>query len=292
LSALRFERPVTIDEAVHLLQQYGEDARPIAGGTALSLLMKQRLVQPEALISLAGIPELHRIQVDPDGLSIGAMTAQSIAERLPDHDRLPTVPALLRECYAMVATRRIRNQATVGGGLSHGDPAQDPPAMLLALDALVRIAGPDGSRVVPLDEFFVDYYETALAPGELLTEVVVPRQPAGTAGVYLKFLPRTVDDYATIGVAARLRLEEGAMRDVRVALIAAGSTPLRAKPVEALLEGQTLRHGLLHEAADLAMESVDPLDDVRGSAGYKREMAGVFVRRAIEAAVLRATDAA
>ncbi|GIW08437.1 MAG: carbon monoxide dehydrogenase [Dehalococcoidia bacterium] len=278
-------RPRSIEEAVAQLATYGEDGRPLAGGTALALLVKQRLVQPTALVSLAEIPELVGVRREADGLHIGAMTRHAAIERLAGEDG---VPALLVETYRRVATRRIRNQATVGGGLAHGDPAQDPPAALLALDAIARVVGPAGERTIPLDQFFVDYYETALRPGEILTEVIVPPQPARSAGVYLKFLPRTVDDYATIAVAVRLSLAGRTLADVRVALIAAGSIPMRARAVEQLLEGEVPRHGLLHEAGDLAKSIVDPLDDVRGSADYKREMAAVFVHRAIEAAVERA----
>ncbi|MFN8532134.1 MAG: xanthine dehydrogenase family protein subunit M [Dehalococcoidia bacterium] len=278
-------RPETIAEAVELLDREGEDARPIAGGSALALLIKQRLVQPPVLVSLANIIELQSVRREADGLHIGAMTSHAAIEKLAGADG---VPDLLTEGYRRVATRRIRNQATVGGGLAHGDPAQDPPAALLALDAAVRIVGPAGERTVPVDQFFVDYYETILQPGEIVTELIVPPQPTGAAGVYLKFLPRTADDYATVAVAVRARLDDGSLRDVRVAFVAAGPTPIRARAVEALLEGQTPRHGLLHEAGDLAASLVDPLDDVRGSAAYKREMAGVFLRRAVEAVAARA----
>ena len=278
-------RPQTIDEAVALLAEYGEDARPLAGGTALALLLKQRLVQPAALVSLAGIPALKGIRVEADGLHIGAMTHHAAIERLAG---VEGVSPLLVETYRHVATRRIRNQATVGGGLAHGDPAQDPPAALLALDALVRIVGPAGERTIPVEALFVDYYETDLQPGEILTEVIVPPQPIGSAGAYLKFLPRTVDDYATVAVAVRLSLVGRELANVRVAFIAAGSTPIRAQAVEELLNGAVPQPGVLHEAGELAKTVVDPLDDLRGSAAYKREMAAVFLQRAVEAALERA----
>ncbi|MCS6801662.1 MAG: xanthine dehydrogenase family protein subunit M [Chloroflexota bacterium] len=278
-------RPHTVEEAVALLAQYGEEARPLAGGTALALLVKQRLVHPTALISLAAIPELRGVRREADGLHLGAMTPHAEVERL---DGAAGVPPLLVETYRRVATRRIRNQATVGGGLAHGDPAQDPPAALLALDALVRLVGPAGERVLPVEAFFVDYYQTALQPGELLTEVIIPPQPERAAGVYLKFLPRTVDDYATVAVAVRLSLAGRELTDVRIAFVAAGPTPIRARAIEAMLDGEVPRPGLLREAGERAKTIVDPLDDVRGSAAYKREMAAVFLRRALESAVERA----
>lgn len=278
-------RPQTVDEAVAQLAALGEDARPLAGGAALALLVKQRLVQPTALVSLAGIPALRGIRREADGLHIGAMTSQAAIERLAGMDG---VPPLLVATYRRVATRRIRNQATVGGGLAHGDPAQDPPAALIALDARVRLVGPAGERIIPVEQLFVDYYQTAIQPGELLTDVILPPQPAGSVGVYLKFTPRTVDDYATVAVAVRLSLAGREVTNVRVAFVAAGPTPIRARAVEAMLEGEVPRAGLLHEAGHRAMEVVDPLDDVRGSAAYKREMAAVILQRAVEAAVAEA----
>ncbi|MCS7001817.1 MAG: FAD binding domain-containing protein, partial [Dehalococcoidia bacterium] len=218
-------------------------------------------------------------------IAIGAMVTHRQLERSPLAQT--AIPGVV-EAYRAVATPRIRNQATVGGGLAHGDPAQDPPAALLAMDAAARVVGPSGERVIALTDFWRDYYETALAPGEILTRVVVPKQPPGSGVVYLKFTPRTVDDYATVGVAARVRLDAGVIRDARVAFTAAGATPFRATAIEAAIEGHAPTHELFHEAADLAHDLVDPLDDVRGSAAYKRKMAVVFTRRALEAAVARA----
>ena len=278
-------RPHQLEEALALLEQYGEEARPVAGGSALALLLKQRLVQPRALISLAGLAELRGIRQEPDGLHLGALTTHAEVERLAG---TAGVPPLLVETYRRVATRRVRNQATVGGGLAHADPAQDPPAALLALEARVRLVGPRGERIVPLDQFFVDYYETVLQPGELIREVIVPPQPSGSAGAYVKFLSRSVDDYATVAVAVQLGLEGRVLTGVRVAFIAAGPTPRRAREVEALLEGEVPRVGLLQEAGQLASQVVEPLDDSRGSAAYKREMAGVMLERAVRLAVERA----
>ena len=278
-------RPHQLEEALALLEQYGEEARPVAGGSALALLLKQRLVQPRALIGLAGLTELRGIRQEPDGLHLGALTTHAEVERLAG---AAGVPPLLVETYRRVATRRVRNQATVGGGLAHADPAQDPPAALLALEARVRLVGPRGERIVPLDQFFVDYYETVLQPGELIREVIVPPQPSGSAGAYVKFLSRSVDDYATVAVAVQLGLEGRVLTGVRVAFIAAGPTPRRAREVEALLEGEVPRVGLLQEAGQLASQVVEPLDDSRGSAAYKREMAGVMLERAVRLAVERA----
>jgi aerobic carbon-monoxide dehydrogenase medium subunit len=194
---------------------------------------------------------------------------------------------VLAETYHHVATIRVRNRATVGGGLAHADPNQDPPPTLIALGATVKATSPNGSRVIPLDEFFTGYYETVLNPDEIITEMVVPKMAANTGAAYLKFLPRTADDYATVSAAAVLTLDKSkkTISDVRIALGSVGSTPIRATAAEAILRGQPLKAEAFAEAAEKAKEAVDPVSDFRGSAGYKKEMAGVFVRRALEKAL-------
>jgi carbon-monoxide dehydrogenase medium subunit len=272
-------QPGTLADALALLDEHGFDARPLAGGTALVLLMRQSLALPEHLVNLAGIEDLRGIRLEEDGLHIGALTSFRELESSPVARNFAP---LLTEVYSQVATIRIRTAATVGGGLAHADPAQDPPAALLALDARVEVASTAGTRTLPVEELFVDYYDSALEPGELVTEVVVPPPPAGARGTYLKFLPRTEDDYATVAAAALGRIEDGACRDVRVALIAAGPTPLRAHAVEDALEGQPATVSSIRRAAEAVAEEVDPLDDGRGSAEYKRDMAVVYTRRALE----------
>jgi carbon-monoxide dehydrogenase medium subunit len=177
--------------------------------------------------------------------------------------------------------------ATVGGGLAHADPNQDPPPSLIALGATVKATSANGSRTIPLDEFFKDYYETVLGPDEIITEVMVPKLAANTGGAYIKFLPRTADDYATVSAAAVLTLDKAKknIADVRIALGSVGVTPIRATAAEALLRGQPLKAEAFAEAGEKAKEAVDPISDFRGSAAYKRDMAGVFVRRALEKAL-------
>ena len=281
-----FVYPTTVAEAVSALAEHGDTARPLAGGTALSVLMKQRLVSPDVLVSLDRIPELVGITVDGETLRIGAMTSQRTVER---SEIVQGLVPVLAEAYKRVATVRLRNQATVGGGLAHADPAQDPPATLLVLDARVVLAGPKGERELPLTKFFRDYYETALRDGEILKEVIIPLPKPGSGAAYLPFLPRTVEDYATIGVAASVRLENGLLTDVRVAFIGAATTALRGEAIEEALEGQPV--SAIAEAAKLALDIVDPMDDLRGSSDYKREMAVVFAKRALEAAAKRAGGA-
>jgi aerobic carbon-monoxide dehydrogenase medium subunit len=186
-----------------------------------------------------------------------------------------------------VATLRVRNMATVGGGLAHADPNQDPPPSLIALGATVKATSANGSRVIPLDEFFKDYYETVLNPDEIITEVTVPKIAPNTGAAYIKFLPRTADDYATVSAAAVVTLDKTkkTIADVRIALGSVGVTPIRATAAEAVLRGQPLKADGFAEAGEKAKEAVDPVSDFRGSAAYKKDMAAVFVRRALEKAL-------
>lgn len=274
--------PTTLDEALDLLERHGDDARPIAGGTALTLLMQQRLVLPGHLVSLGHIPELARTEAANGTLRIGAgVTHRSLEKNADVRSAWP----LLSETYHRVATVRIRNVATVGGGLAHADPNQDPPAAMIALGARVGVASKRGQREIPADELFAGYYETVLEPGEIITHVLVPRAARPLKTAYLKFLPRTADDYPTVGVAAALDVVDGRCQDVRIGISAAGPTPIRARAAEDVLRGQTLSPELLRAAAATVPPITDPISDHRGSANYKRRMAEVFTRRALERAL-------
>ena len=270
-------------EAFELLDRYGNDARVIAGGTALVLQMKQRLAQPEHVIGLRRIPGLSEIRREADGqVLIGSMTTHRQIETDPLlKERLPLLPSTFRQA----STPRIRSMATLGGGLAHGDPNQDPPPALIALGAQAVISSSTGERLLPVEDLFIDYFETDLRPGEIMTEVIIPPLPSGTGGVYLKFLPKTVDDYATVSVAALVTKGEGnTCQDVRIVLGAVGVTPVRATDAEAVLRGKTLDEKNIQACGEAVSDAVDPLDDFRGSASYKRDMAEVFTRRAVQQA--------
>lgn len=276
-----FHSPTHLPEALELLETYGESARPMAGGTALVNFLKQGLLTTEHLVSLERIDGLSEIRLEPDGIHIGALvrhreveTSSIVRQHAP----------LLADVYARVATVRVRNMATVGGGLAHADPAQDPPLGLLVLGARVRLANREGGRIIPVSELFTDYYETVIEPTELLVEVIVPVQPQGARAAYLKFLPRTQDDYATVAVAVLAEIDNGVCRQLHVALGAVGPTPLAALSVQQMLAGQRPVPALIREAAATVREAVDPLSDSRGPADYKRDMAVVFTRRALELA--------
>jgi carbon-monoxide dehydrogenase medium subunit len=279
-----YRTPKNLKEVHATLQEFGPDAKLIAGGTALVIMMKQRLVRPSCVVSLRSVRGLNGIELKDGGVSIGGLaTHREVESSSLLRRRLP----MLTETYHHVATIRVRNMATVGGGLAHADPNQDPPPALIALGATVKATSASGSRVLPLDGFFTDYYETVLNPDEIITELFVPRLPANTGAAYLKFLPRTADDYATVSAAAVLTLDKSLknISDVRIALGSVGTTPIRASAAEDVLRGQPLKAEAFAEAGEKAKEAVDPISDFRGSAGYKKEMAAVFVRRALERAL-------
>jgi carbon-monoxide dehydrogenase medium subunit len=281
VNSFDYHAPTSLAETFELLNTYGEDAHIMAGGTALVLLMQQGLLQPGHVVGLQKVADLQGIRrLNDGGLQIHAMATHRQAEKSPD---VQAYCAALVENFSHVATIRIRNQGTVGGNLAHADPAQDPPPILIALGGEAVIASRDAERRMPLDEFFVDYFETALQPGEVLVSIDLPPLASGTRVTYKKFLPRTQDDYATVSVAAALRVGgDSTCEDVRVALGAAATTPVHARTVENALRGQRLDAQMIKDAAALVRDEVDPLDDLRGSAAYKREMARVWTQRALQ----------
>jgi carbon-monoxide dehydrogenase medium subunit len=244
-------------------------------------MMQQGLVQPSKVVGLGQIKELRGIKRTANGgLEVGAMTTHRQLETSPEAF---AYAAALPQSLGVIATIRVRNQATLGGNLVHADPAQDPPPVLIALDSLVDVVSAGGgARTIPMEEFFTDFFETALGESELVRSVKIPPMPAGSRLAYKKFLPRTEDDYATVSVAVRLGVDpDGTCKDIRIGLGALAVTPLRAKAVEKALLGQKLTEKSIKEAAALVRDEVDPLDDVRGSAKYKREMARVWTERTI-----------
>lgn len=282
--SFEYREPESLDEALQLLAAEGDEARPIAGGTALINLMKQRLVQPAYLVSLRRIPGMGVIRRNGD-LHLGALaTHRAVETSAAVAAHAPVLPLMMHQ----VASVRVRNIATIGGALAHADPNQDAPPVLIALDARVATQSSAGRREIPIDQFFSGYYETVLDPGEVITDVIVPAQPAGSGAAFLKFLPQTQDDYATVSAAARLTVQGGRITDARVAAGSAGPTPLRLGRVEAALAGRAAEAATLRDAAELAREEADPNTDFRGSAAYKRQMAAVFVRRALEQALAHA----
>jgi len=277
---IRFDyfEPQSIAAACGLLDEHGEDARLIAGGTALLIMMRMKLLNPRVVVSLAKLPNFEAIRFDPkNGLGIGAGARHRDIEL---HAAVREHYPLLHETFRKVAQPRIRNMATLGGNLCQGDPLTDPGASLIVLDATVVLASSKGERAVPLDQFFLDYYQTAAEPGEILTEIRVPPPVEHLRWAHIKFLPRSQEDFATVGVALALRAADGRCDDIRLALNSVGPTILRAKKAEAILRGQKIGDKLIGDMAEAAAAESDPIDDNRGSPEYKREMVKVLVRRA------------
>ncbi|HEY8757393.1 MAG TPA: FAD binding domain-containing protein [Candidatus Limnocylindria bacterium] len=273
--------PETLDEALALLAGDPEDTLLMAGGTALVILMKQELIRPARVIGLRRIAQLREVGATDGGIALGALATHGALSRAP---AVRAHAAALAATFAAVATVRIREQATLGGNLAHADPAQDPPVTLLALDGVAVTRSKAGSRRVPLDALFVDVFETSLEPDELLLRVELPRLPSGARATYQKFLPGTLDDYATVSVAAVVASgPDGICTHARIALGAAGPIPLRARDAERSLMGRRLDDAAIRDAAALAAAATDPIDDLRGSAEYKRTMAVVWTERALRA---------
>jgi aerobic carbon-monoxide dehydrogenase medium subunit len=273
--------PRTVEEAAALRAEHGDDAKLLAGGTALVLMLRNRLVAPRYLISLNTVEGLRDVAYTPgEGLRLGALATIAQAERAPAvRGRYPA----LADTYHQVANIRVRWAATVGGNLTEADYASDPPAMLIALDARVRAVGPRGAREIALGEFFTDFYETALEPDEVLTEIVVPEPPPGTRAAYLKFQTRSSEDRPCIGIATTLRLSEaGTCDDLRVVVGAVAGTPQRLPEAEALARGERPSAELFHAIGEAYAQAIDPIDDIRAAAWYRQRMIGVLVARALE----------
>jgi len=279
----RFElhEPETFDELFALAWRYGEEARYLAGGTALVLLMRAQLLQPAALLALHRLPGIGGITRDSGRLRLGALATHDDLARSPLLRR--HAPALA-EAFRHVATPRIRHVGTVGGNLAHADPHQDPPVALVALGAAVVARGPKGERRIPVEELFTGYYETVLAPGEVLTAVEVPVPAPDVRTAFVKFLSRSADDYATVNVAVALRESGGRVAEARLAVGCMGPTPIRARDAEALLVGQVPDDARLRAVGEAVVAMTDPALDSRGSPDYKRRITPAIVARAIRQA--------
>ena len=277
--------PSSLDETLALLAQHGREAKLIAGGTGLVNFLKQRLVRPEFVIGLRALKSLAGI-AENGGLRIGALATLRSLEASAAVRR--AAPLLAAACHH-VATVRVRSMATLGGAVAHADPNLDTPPALIALDGEIVARSRRGERKIRADRFFTGYFETVLEPDEIVTEILIPAQPAGSGTAFLKFLPATQDDYATVSVAARVVLgANGAVEDARVALGAAAMVPVRATAVEAALSKKAVNETTLRDAASLVLGAIEPIADFRGSAEYKRKMAVVHVRRALAEAASQA----
>lgn len=281
-----YHRPRSVPEAVTLLADLGDEARPLAGGHSLIPMMKLRLATPGHLVDLAGIDDLKGIRADGEAVIIGAMTtqAQVIASDLLSR-RIP----LLREVSLLIADPQVRAMGTLGGNVANGDPGNDMPAVMICLDASYRLAGPDGERMLPARQFYQGSYVTALLPGEILTAIRIPALPAGHGFAYEK-LKRKVGDYATAAAAVVLSLDGGTVASCSIGLTNVAETPLWAEQAALALVGSTLDKASVATAVAAAEAITRPASDNRGPAEYRAKMAGVMLARALTRAQVRANS--
>lgn len=282
----RYLEPKGLEEALDLLTRFGEDARPMAGGTALVMLMKEGLVAPGVVVNLKRIPGWDYIEQNQAGLRIGALTTHRQVERYPFKGAL----GVLNEMEYNLANVRVRNVATIGGSLAFGECQSDLPPVLAALGASVIITGPRGERSYPVEEFVVDYYQTVTEPGELVREVLIPGLAGRWGASYVKFTPRSPADKPSVGAACAITIDGATGRCLGARLVLGAVAPkvIRVREGEEVLTGEHLSEALLEAVADAARRSCSPISDLYGSGEYKREMAGVILKRAVARAWERA----
>lgn len=278
-------QPKTVSEAVSLLASYGEEAKILAGGTDLLALMRNRVLKPKCLIDITRIPGLDYISYqDEDGLRIGALaTLRAVELSKVVKDKY----LVLYEAAQQMGSTQVKNMGTVAGNLCRASPAADTAPPLLVLAAEVRIAGPTETRIVPLESFFIGPGQTVLKYYEMVTEIIVPRLPAGTGMAFLR-ATRVAADLAKVNVAAAVTVKNGAYEEARIALGGVAPTPIRARKAEEVLKGEKLGDGVVQEAAETAATEIRPIDDVRSTAEYRKELSKVLVRRAIRLSQERA----
>jgi aerobic carbon-monoxide dehydrogenase medium subunit len=276
--------PSTLGEALALLDQYQDDAKLLAGGQSLIPAMRFRLSTPKVLIDLNGIEGLSYIQ-EPNGyLAIGAMTREVMVE---ESELVHQTYGMLADASHVIADPVVRNRSTVGGNLAHADPANDHPAIMLAYNAQVIAQGSKGSRTIPIDDFFVDLFKSALAPNEVLTEIRIPAAKTHSGGAYEK-MERKVGDYAISAVAAQITLDGEICTAARIALTNVSPVPMRAKRAEQAIIGRALTDEVVDSASKAAAAECDPTSDLRGSVDYKKDLTRVLTKRAIRRAMERA----
>jgi len=283
--AFEYLRPNTIPEAITLLRQHVEDAKILSGGQSLIPMMKLRIARPGYLIDINRISGLSYIKEEGGFLKIGGLTREAELEASP---LIRSKYPILIDTAHVIADPQVRNLATVAGNLAHGDPANDHPATMLALGAQVVATGSGGERVIPIEEFFLSLFSTALQPDEILTEIRVPVPPPRSGGAYFK-LERKVGDFATAAVAAQVTLDaNGLVQKVGIGLTNVGPTPIQAKKAEDLLRGKKLDEASIRQAAQLAADEAQPSSDLRGPAEYKKGLIKELAKRALARAAERA----
>jgi carbon-monoxide dehydrogenase medium subunit len=282
MTPFELAEPRSLKEAVALLDAADDSVRPIAGGTALMLMMKAGVFTPTRLIALRRVAGEDTVDLAADGsLHVGALaTLSALGRTKAVHDGFPVIAQTLRT----LSNVRVRNVATIGGNLAHADPHMDLPPVLAALGAQVTIAGPTGERNVAVEDLFAGYYQTVLARNELIAKVVVPPQGAKRAA-YMKVTTRSADDWPALGVAVAIDAQGRAVRNLDLFVSAATEKPIRLKAAEAVLRGAEANETLLQRAGEAGSSEVETMADARGSASYKKELVRVFVARAVRRAL-------
>ena len=282
-AAFDYLRVQSVAEAVEALTEHGDEAKLLAGGQSLLPLLRLRLAYPSVVIDLDRVDELRGVREDGDVIVIGAMTTHYAVI----HDALIKEHCgVLSQVTALIGDPQVRNRGTFGGALAHADPAGDLPAVALALDAEMVVRGPNGERRIPAAEFFIDYLQSALGPDEILVSVRVPKLVGQWGYDYQKF-HRVAQAWAIVGACAVVRRDNGSIAQARIGLTNMGPTPIRAAGVEAALRGADAHGGQLREAAELAAEGTSPPADLHGQPDYRRALARILTRRAVEHAVGR-----
>jgi aerobic carbon-monoxide dehydrogenase medium subunit len=283
--SFEYFRPQTVSEAIALLQKHGEDAKVLSGGQSLIPMMKVRLARPEYIVDINRIAGLEYIKEEGGFLKIGGLTREADLEA---SSLIRSKYPIILDTARMIADPQVRNMATVGGNLAHGDPANDHPATMLALGAQIIAAGPGGERGIAIKDFFLSVFTTALEHGEILIEIRIPIPPPGSGGAYLK-LERKVGDFATAGVAAQVAIDgEGICRGAGIGLTNVGPIPIKANRAEGCLVGKAIDETQIRQAAQFAAEEAQPSSDLRGPAEYKVSMIRELTKRALVRASERA----
>jgi carbon-monoxide dehydrogenase medium subunit len=270
-------QPRSVDEAIKLLAKHGDEARPIGGGTTLIILMKQRALYYPYLVDLQSVSGLDQISRESDGVRIGALATHRSVELSPlIRQAFPAVA----EAFSKIGNVRVRQTASVGGNLAHADYRLDPPPPLLVLGTVVNAVGPNGSRSIPIKDFFRGLYETALEPGELIVDVKIPFMPPDSKAVYLRYSSLSGNDWPCLGVAALAIRQDGRFQELRLALGGVAATPLLIEGLD-LVKDRSLDDSVIDKLLDVVDEQISPSSDLRGSEWYKRKMVRVFVKKAI-----------
>jgi carbon-monoxide dehydrogenase medium subunit len=280
-ASFEYAAPTSLDDALGLLQDHGDDAKILAGGHSLIPLMKLRLAAPTFLVDLGRVPDLVYIRDAGNHVTIGAMTTHHTLE---DSDLLRQRLPLLSQAAGLVGDMQVRNRGTIGGSLSHADPASDLPSVVMALGGEIVARGPGGERTIAADDFFRDIWTSALEPTEIVTEIRIPYSADEPAQAYEKFRQRA-SDWAIVGAAVSVTRDNGSVASASVVLTNVGTTPVRASAVEQALRGQPATPESIRAAADRAADGLEPAGELKASPEYKRHLAQVLTRRALESAL-------